>query len=261
MVPPVTQDRWFAYRKPAPHARRRLFCLPHAGGSASLFRYWYRCLPAEIDLCPIQLPGRETRFGEAPYTRLTDLVPVLVEGIRHELDLPFCLFGHSNGALIAVAIARHLQCAGLPTPCLLVASAHRAPHLPESELPRHRLPDDELLQELKRHDGTPPALFEHPEMVRLLLALYRADLELGETRGPEPEYPLSCQIAAYGGVDDPEVTAEDLDAWRRQTHASFRRRLFPGGHFYVRTAAAELLPSLASDLIEASQTVTREVTS
>lgn len=261
MVPPVTQDRWFAYRKPVSRARRRLFCLPHAGGGASLFRDWHERLPAEIDLCPIQLPGRETRFGEAPYTRLADLVPALVDAIRHELDLPFCLFGHSNGALIAVAIARHLQRAGLPAPCLLVASAHRAPHLPESEPLRHLLPDDELLKELKRHDGTPPALFEHPEMVRMLLSLYRADLELGETRGPEPECPLSCPIAAYGGEDDPEVTAEDLDAWGRQTHASFRRRLFPGGHFYIRTAAAALLPSLASDLIEASQTLGREVTS
>lgn len=258
MAPPVNQERWYAYRKPAPHARQRLFCLPHAGGGASLFRDWNGRLPVEIDLCPIQLPGRETRFGEAPYTRLADVVPALVDAIRHDLELPFGLFGHSNGALIALAVAQHLERNGLPAPCLLVVSAHRAPHLPHPEPPRHRLPDGELLQELKRLDGTPPALFEHPELMRMLLALYRADLELGETRGPELG-PLRGPIAAYGGEGDPEVTVEDLDAWRSQTHAGFRRRLFPGGHFYVRTAAAALLLSLASDLIEAGTTVGREV--
>ncbi len=260
MVPPVTQERWFAYRKLTPYARQRLFCLPHAGGGASLFRDWHGRLPAEIELCPIQLPGRETRFGEVPYTRLADLVPALVDAIRHDLDLPFGLFGHSNGALIALAVAQHLRRDRLPTPCLLVVSAHRAPHPPELEPPRHRLPDDELLQELKRLDGTPPALFEHPEMVRLLLAVYRADLELGETRGPELDGPLSCPIAAYGGGTDPEVTADDLDAWRRHTLADFRRRLFAGGHFYIRTAAPALLASLAADLTEASRAAARELT-
>jgi medium-chain acyl-[acyl-carrier-protein] hydrolase len=105
---------------------------------------------------------------------------------------------------------------------------------------------------LKRLDGTPAALFDHPEMMRFLLSVYRADLELGETRKIGAVDPFPFPIAAYGGEGDPDVSPEDLDAWNQHTLAHFRRRLFRGGHFYLKTSAPDVLSSLASDLIEAS---------
>ena len=58
---------WVVRTKPRP--RLRLFCLPYAGGGAALFRLWADNLPAEIEACPIFLPGRERRMREAPYSR------------------------------------------------------------------------------------------------------------------------------------------------------------------------------------------------
>jgi medium-chain acyl-[acyl-carrier-protein] hydrolase len=66
-----------------------------------------------------------------------------------------------------------------------------------------------------------------------------------------PEEPLAVPLGAYGGADDSHVRGEDLEAWRAQTMASFERREFPGGHFYLRSARSELLQVLGRDLAEA----------
>ena len=46
-------------------ARRRLpcSCLPYAGAGASAFHRWRRAHPTEIELQPLQLPGRENRIA------------------------------------------------------------------------------------------------------------------------------------------------------------------------------------------------------
>src|SRR5438094_5975985 len=89
-------------------ARLRLFCFPYAGGGASIFRTWLNAFPSEIEVCPIQLPGRENRLLEPPFTQLPLLVQTLADALRLCLDLPFAFFGHSLGALISFELARRL---------------------------------------------------------------------------------------------------------------------------------------------------------
>src|SRR6516165_218617 len=73
---------WLACRKPKAQASARLFCLPYAGGGASMFHSWPDLLPPEIEIRVIQLPGREKRFGERPFTRLWPLVQKLGAVLR-----------------------------------------------------------------------------------------------------------------------------------------------------------------------------------
>src|SRR2546421_12668903 len=70
----VPSDTWFVRHRPNDSARLRLFCLPYAGGGASIFRSWPEGLPESVEVCAIQLPGREARLGEPAYTRITPLI-------------------------------------------------------------------------------------------------------------------------------------------------------------------------------------------
>ena len=40
----------------------RLICFPYAGGGPSLFRGWPLELSQQVEVCAVQLPGREARM-------------------------------------------------------------------------------------------------------------------------------------------------------------------------------------------------------
>jgi len=230
-----------------PEARLRLICFPFAGGGASAFYRWAQALPQHIEVCCVQLPGRENRVAETPYTRLADFVPELADALRPYTNLPYALFGHSMGALIAFEAARLLRRKHGTEPVLLIASSHRAPHLPPRESPLHNLPHDQLIDEMRRFDGTPEEVLQNRELMELLLPVVRADFAICETYEYREEDLLGCPVGAVGGVED-NVAEDELASWRSHTRGRFSLKLFPGGHFYFHRDPSRLLAWLAEAL-------------
>ena len=227
----------------------RLFCFPYAGGGASLFRASSADLPREIALCPIQLPGRETRFAEAAHSRMNSLVDAVTAPILSQSDLPFAFFGHSMGALIAFELARTLRRLRRPGPVHLFVSGRKAPQLPDLSPPVHHLPTEEFVTELRRLNGTPDTVFDTPGLLEVVLPTLRADFAVSETYEYIEEPPLNCSLSAFGGFEDPDVSQSDLEAWRIQTRSSFTWRVFPGDHWYLaQEARANLFKAISDDL-------------
>jgi surfactin synthase thioesterase subunit len=229
--------------------KARLFCFPYAGVGASVYRSWIAALPVEIDLCPIQLPGREGRFGERAIASLQKIVDELVPALLPHLDRPYAFFGHSMGSALALEVARALATRGEPGPRQLFVSARRPPHVPDPEAPLHGLPDREFVAEInRRYGGIPAEVLAHQDLLELLLPTLRADITALETHRPPRRPPLACPIVAFGGADDPRAPRPHLEAWRGETTSSFRLRIFPGDHFYLTARRAELLADIAATL-------------
>jgi medium-chain acyl-[acyl-carrier-protein] hydrolase len=246
---PVT-NAWVHCLPPNPQAQRRLFCFPYAGGGASLFRTWHHALPPAVEVCAIQLPGRETRLRETPFDHLPLLIDVLLPVLRPYLDKPFALFGHSMGALICFELARRLRTQCQLTPAQLFVSGRGAPQLPQADAPLHGLPDPDFLAGVRqRYQNLPDAVLQDAEMVELILPLLRGDFTLLETYAYSAGTPLACPIAAFGGRQDEHVHREALAAWREQTSHAFTLRLFAGDHFYLTQQPGPLLAAMA-ELLE-----------
>lgn len=240
---------WIRHPAARPDAAVRLFCFAHAGAGASVFRLWPQGLPSEVEVCAIQLPGRETRLHEPPMRELPAIVEALVAALRSELDRPFALFGHSMGAVLACELARALETGAGPSPSHLIVSGRRGPQVPDRDPPLHGLHDAAFVAELnRRYGGIPAEVMQHEELLRLLLPALRADLQAIETHRPPPRPPLAVPISALGGSDDPRATHDDLEAWRRETSGAFRTRVFAGDHFYLQQRRPELLADLAVTL-------------
>jgi len=257
---------WIVRSKPQPHLR--LFCFPYAGGGASLFRPWSDKLPSEVEVCPVQLPGRENRLREPAFTRLTPLIQALAQALRPYMDIPFAFFGYSMGALISFELARYLRktrsgsMAGAnpastiaeisPGPLQLFVAAHRAPQLPQSHPDLHRLPetapDSFIFDALDRLGGTPTTVRQHAELMQLMLPTLRADFALCETYVYSADDPLSCPITAFGGEQDSRVSLASLSAWRDQTRGSFMLNILPGNHFFLHSQQQLLLQAICQDL-------------
>ncbi|BDA68772.1 hypothetical protein CAL7716_029380 [Calothrix sp. PCC 7716] len=102
-------NSWVTCPKPNSQANLRLFSFPYAGGSSLIFRTWASSLPKNIEICPVELPGRGTQMKSRPFTQMESLVNEIAPIILPYLDKPFAFFGHSMGGLLSFELARHLR--------------------------------------------------------------------------------------------------------------------------------------------------------
>jgi surfactin synthase thioesterase subunit/glycosyltransferase involved in cell wall biosynthesis len=217
----------------------RLFCFPHAGGSAAAFKGWAERLSPAVAVIHL----RPTRRSD-----MAEMAEALGEAIQPYLGQPFALFGHSMGAIVAFELARLLRRRHEPLPRVLLVSGARAPQFRRGHVPPPEPSEAEFVRALRRLEGTPPEVLDNPDLLRLILPTLREDAAIYRhyIYGEEP--PLDLPIRAYGGAQDPNVRREHLEGWAQQTTADFGLRVFPGGHFFLQTARDEFLAALARDL-------------
>lgn len=248
MTTTLTSAAWVTCPRPNPQARLRLFCFPYAGGWALNFRTWPESLPTTVEVCPVQLPGRGTRLLEPPFTRLEPLVQALAIALFPHLDKPFAFFGHSMGGLVSFELARLLRRKYGLGPVHLFVSGCRAPHVPATKPQIHALPEPAFLEELRHLNGTPEAVLKNAELRQLFLPALRADFAVVETYVYTVEPTQDFPITAFGGLQDPQLSCDQLEAWRDQTNASFSLHMFPGDHFFLHSAQPLLLQTLSQKL-------------
>ncbi|HET9894000.1 MAG TPA: alpha/beta fold hydrolase [Streptosporangiaceae bacterium] len=220
-----------------------LFCLPHAGAGASVYRDWAPLLAPEIDVVPVQLPGREGRHKEPLRRSVFQLAEELIDPLASRAGPDFALFGHSVGALLGYELARGLAARGQP-PRHLFVSGLPAPQLGPARRDSHLLPDLELLVLMQELEDTSPEVLAIPDLVQLLLPVMRADLEVCETYHHPHESALGVPITALGGQRDPCASVGGLQAWQHVTTADFDAEFFPGGHFYLHSLREEVIAAV-----------------
>ncbi|MEU1841492.1 thioesterase domain-containing protein [Micromonospora chersina] len=243
---------WFVSVGSRPQAPVRLFCLPYAGAGASAFRRWQEAIGPDVEVLPVQLPGRENRINEDPRFDVAEVA----EAIAARADRPYVLYGHSMGGRLGFEVVRELRRTGGPLPLRLYVGGARAPHVTAPGLfdGLSRADDEELLRRLADGGGLPAELFAHPELVELLLPLLRADFGRVDGYRYVPGEPLPVPIVAFSGRDDRAVTREQNAAWAEHTAAGFTLHELAGGHFFLHDQLPELLALIRADLTGAAQT-------
>ncbi|GAA4597889.1 acyl transferase domain-containing protein/surfactin synthase thioesterase subunit [Actinoplanes octamycinicus] len=241
------------YLSPRPgKPRLRLLCLPYGGGSTLLFQGWQRHFPDDVEVCPVALPGRGHRLADPLVPDVHQVVDELVKEVEAVSDVPFHLYGHSAGGLIAYVLAqrlrdrgntalRHLTVGAFSSPgggdnpfhraCLRALNAAGYPEVPRTEEIR-ALGATELAA-LAGIFRFPPVDDPGLEFTRLTLPILAADIRLVGSFEPDDAAVLDVPVTALHGRGDDRVTEPEMRDWARWTSAGFDFQLLDGDHFFL----------------------------
>ncbi len=174
------------------------------------------------------------------------MIDALEDAISPWIGVPYILFGHSMGALLAFEVARRFRKRARPMPACLIVAGYGAPQLQEARPALHLASDTELIEEMRKLGGTSEEALRDPELMELVLPPFRADCELLHRWSYLDAPPLPMRLWALGGANDEDVPPAMLEAWRAQTSGEFASKVFEGDHFFVQSQRAEVLARVSA---------------
>lgn len=224
--------------------KTKLFCFPYAGGSAAtIYARWKQYLHPQVELIPVELAGRGKRIHERLYNDLPEAIEDVFRVIKEQIaSSPYVFFGHSLGGLIAFELAHYIHDRGLPGAQHLFISGKSAPHIQNQDKRKyHLMAEDEFKRELIELGGTPPEIFEFPELLQLFLPLLKSDFKLAETDRPSGQpHPLNSQITVFLGRQD-NLTQAQCQGWYDLTVHTCNLHYFSGGHFFLHEHTGQIV--------------------
>ncbi|MBK5424554.1 MULTISPECIES: thioesterase II family protein [Bacillus] len=221
--------------------KTKLFCFPHAGGSAFSYAKWKNYFNPYIEVVPIELAGRGYRIEESLYQSMeeavNDVYTSIVKQIEHS---PYILYGHSMGSLIAYEVARKIQDSKNVLPEFLVLSGRNHPNSKMKNI-RHNFSNEQFKREVIAMGGTPSGLLQSEELMGIFLPILRADFKIVETYIHDNNM-QACDIdfLIFNGENDEFTTYNQVIKWEQYTSKTCTFHSFKGNHFFLNENIEEI---------------------
>lgn len=220
----------------------KLYFFHHAGGAASNYLSWKKFFGNEFELCPIDLPGRGSRFQEG----FCENMEYAVEDIYNKISPQFeensyAFFGHSMGTIVEYELMKKIIKNKLREPLHIFFSGRFPPYVVDKKEPIHSLPEDEFINEILKHGGTSSDIFQNKELKEIFMPILRADYKLVETYKYSVEIePVNIDVSILNGRDDENVKNNDIERWKEYSLGNCNFYEFDGGHFYLNSHKSQI---------------------
>lgn len=221
----------------------KLFAIPYSGSSATIYLKWKPMLHPDIELVPVEFPGRGKRFGANLCDSMPELIEDLYESIQGQLDEgPYAIYGHSLGGLAAYELGVQIMKNHRSLPIHMFLSACNPPHKRYGQHQLHLLPDNRFLEEIIKLGGTAEEVQANPELMRVFLPIIKADYKIYETyAGRDEHVQLPVDFTVMLGTSDPLMPSENGLEWKKYTNRQFNLKELSGGHFFIHERLDEVV--------------------
>ncbi|WP_289391597.1 thioesterase domain-containing protein [uncultured Phocaeicola sp.] len=216
----------------------KLFCLPYAGGSSTMFMKWKTKLSSRIELTPIELSGRGSRINEECFNNFDCMMDDIVDNVVRKLDqgTQFSLLGHSMGCLLAFELYYRLKDLGYSATHVFLLGNH-APHEMNNEKKIDLFSEEALLNKLTVYGEEICMIMEDEEIKAFFLPIIRSDFEVLQSyKYRKYRKKIECECTIINGNKDLSIADYNLDDWRDYISSSCccYFETIPGGHFFVQ---------------------------
>ncbi len=246
MTAPPQRSRWLRNFHPAPTARVRLVCFPHAGGSASYYFPLSVALSPEFEVYGVQYPGRQDRHSEPFVESIDELADEVFAALGTLPAAPTAFFGHSMGAVLAFEVARRSESIEGRRPVTVFASGSRAPSRYGDE--REYKDDRALVDVMRELGGTDPRVLGDPELLSTFLPAFRNDYRALQDYHRGTDVGISAPIVVMTASDDPKTSEAAARAWHEHTTGGGDFHTFTGGHFFLEKQPQKVIEVVARTL-------------
>ncbi|MBJ9977638.1 thioesterase [Pseudomonas sp. S75] len=241
------KDSWFVRAGRRDPAVPNLYCFAHAGGSAEQFLAWQRSLAGVVNIVAMCPPGLAHRYTEP---RCDDMISLAVSASAaidsDENRVPFMLFGHSFGALLAYETCRLLD---RPAAELIVSGCAAPSWLPSREVvAMAALEGADFLDKVRIFGGIPTDVETDEIINSYIVKKLKVDFTIIAKYLYVRDPLLNANVTTLNGVSDPHVSAEKVMAWSATTTGTTLHHAIPGDHFYFNErpdAVIEIIRALS----------------
>lgn len=235
---------WFPFNPTFAEDKYRLFCFAHSGAGASVFHQWMSFPSEYLEVCPVQLPGRESRYSENPLTNMPALLEELEDALFPLINNQTAFFGHSLGGYIAFECSKRFYKEGLVT---FISASNPPDRRRKNKI--YKLSDDKFIKEISSYGGIPLEILQSKELMEFFLPSLRADITLFETYSPNEPIKTKSDVVVLGGLNDPLVARKSLLHWQDFSSGSFSSSFFPGDHFYYQKHSDQVIQIVENKLL------------
>lgn len=226
-----------------------VICVPPAGFGSAFYRGWGPAWTGRIEVVPITLPGRESRYQERAYEDIQLLADELAVEVATICLESVRLYGHSMGGIVAFETARRLNSIGRHVERLVVGACIAPQRWPLYQVRMSQLRDSEVAQlveamTLATNPDVPTSL------VRGMAPAIQADLVACERYDFTDNTQIRCPIVAITGDRDSIVTESEVASWRELSLAAgYEHVVVAGDHLSCSSPRERLLAAIAPDRV------------
>ncbi|MGL4343555.1 MAG: thioesterase II family protein [Cellulosilyticaceae bacterium] len=224
-------------------AKMKLLCLPYAGSSAMNYLSWRHELGNDIEVVPIELPGRGKRIREP----LVEVCETLMEDVYHQVsqsitEHQYSLFGHSMGGLLTFEVLHKLVEAGKPLPKHVFISGSRAPMFRGEKKNYRQMDNQTFIDEICTLGGMSEDILRNKELMELFTPVIRADFNVLEDYSyNDNRDKIPCPVTIFYGREDHHATKESVGGWEACFETGIDYQAFEGGHFFINQQTSKVI--------------------
>jgi len=212
----------------------KVYCLPYAGGSASIYLDWKEKYATVAEIIPIEYNGHGSLFSEPLEIDANKMADNIYNRICQERPQNYMLYGHSMGSMIALLVAIRLETKGYAhLPKAIMVGGMRPPHLKHKDKQMAHLPKEEFMREFFDLGQMDAEILNEPELLDMLYDVFYADIKLSEAYQYNESLPgISIPMVMMTGSQDDEAPIDEMKEWGTYTSGPFYVKEFDADHFF-----------------------------
>jgi len=229
-----------------------LICLPYAGGTKHSMRFLKTAMPESIHYYAHDYPGRGMRIKEKNLLDINEIVEDLYTHVKSLIEMPYAVYGHSMGAIVAYLLVRKIEKEGKLLPLHLFISGTDAPSVAPNEAIRYLLPKDEFIKKVHELGGLPNEVIEDKQLIDFFEPILRADFQAIETYNYVPCEPMAVPITVMVGESE-KLKHEDVLKWNEESKFPVNVHVFSGNHFFIFSHEAKVSNLIKEALLNSTR--------